>query len=270
TSNPTIKKRISLTGAQKKELCKKKHDNPNLKGVELAKVYEISEQSVSDILKCSEYWLDLDDAFALTQTKCQRKSNYPNLEEALLAQCNIILLLNNALSHNSENIQNLSNVHIHFLSLNTTFRLQPIDQGIAYDAITKDNPTPSELTIYNAINFSAQAWENVTANTIIHSWSRANILPTTEIFDDNFIFTSEETELEIEIINLIEHLLISDPSDVQEYINIDNYIDIEESLTVNDIVDIVNRQGERESEKEEQDKEIVKISDAIVELDNLI
>ncbi|CAG8725837.1 7070_t:CDS:1, partial [Dentiscutata heterogama] len=140
----------------------------------------------------------------------------------------------------------------------------------AYDAITKNNPTPSELTIYDTINFSAQAWENVTANTIIHSWSRANILPTTENFDDNFIFTPEETELEIEIINLIKHLPISDLLDVQEYINIDNYVDIEESLTVNDIVDIVNRQGESESEKEEQDKEIVKIGDAIVGLDNLI
>ncbi|CAG8761957.1 7327_t:CDS:1, partial [Cetraspora pellucida] len=64
------------------ELCKKKHDNPNLKSIELAKVYGISEQSVFDILKRSEYWLDLDDASALTQTKHQRKSDYPNLEEA--------------------------------------------------------------------------------------------------------------------------------------------------------------------------------------------
>ncbi|CAG8742140.1 20895_t:CDS:2, partial [Cetraspora pellucida] len=154
-----------------------------------------------------------------------------------LAQHNIILLLDNTTSHNSENIQNLSNVHIHFLPPNTTSQLQPIDQEIGYKTIT--------------------------ANTIIHSWRRANILPTTENFDDNFIFTPEETKLEIEIINLIEHLLISDPLDVQEYININNYIDIEKSLTVNNIVDIVNRQDESKSEKEEQNKEIVKIGDAI-------
>ncbi|CAG8790761.1 17941_t:CDS:2, partial [Dentiscutata erythropus] len=39
------------------ELCQKKYDNPNLKGVELAKTYGI--------------------------TKYQRKSDYPNIEEAL-------------------------------------------------------------------------------------------------------------------------------------------------------------------------------------------
>ena len=50
-----------------------KHDNPSLTGVQLAKKYEISEQSVSDILKRSEFWLNLDDDSVLAQTKRQRK-----------------------------------------------------------------------------------------------------------------------------------------------------------------------------------------------------
>ena len=44
----------------------------------------------------------------------------------------IILLLDNASSHNSDNISNLSNVRIHFLPPNTTSVLQPLDQGIIY------------------------------------------------------------------------------------------------------------------------------------------
>ena len=45
---------------------------------------------------------------------------------------NIILLLDNASSHKPDNIQNLSNVRIHFLPPNTTSHIQPIDQGIIY------------------------------------------------------------------------------------------------------------------------------------------
>ncbi|CAG8624461.1 24618_t:CDS:1, partial [Cetraspora pellucida] len=77
---------------------------------------------------------------------------------------------------------------------------------------------------------------------------------------------TEETNLE-EIIDLIELLLINDPLDAQEYIEIDNYINIEEDLTTNNIVDLVNRQDKYELE-EEQNEVVVKISDVIVELDN--
>ncbi|CAG8833902.1 16397_t:CDS:2 [Gigaspora margarita] len=248
-SDTNIKKRVSLTGVQKKELCEKKCNNPNLKGVNLAKEYGISEQSVSDILKCSEHWLEWFN------------------NQMRLAQQNIILLLDNASSHNSENIQDLSNIHIHFLPSNTTSCLQPIDQGIeAYDAITEDNPVPSDITLYDAINFVAQAWK------------MAGILLSMEILDDNFTSmhketkseasVSEKAELEAEIINLIERLPIDDPLDVQEYIEVDNYMIIEEDLTINEIIDIVNGQNESESEKEQE--EMVKIGDAIVGLENLI
>ena len=44
----------------------------------------------------------------------------------------IILLLDNASSHNSDNISNLSNVKVHFFPPNTTSVLQPLDQGIIY------------------------------------------------------------------------------------------------------------------------------------------
>ncbi|CAG8721467.1 15503_t:CDS:2 [Cetraspora pellucida] len=143
-SDANIKKRISLTSVQKKELCEKKHSNPNLKDVKLAKE--------ADILLFAE------------------------------------------------------------------------------------NLNDSSISVFEK----------------------------TELED----FVSEKTELEVEIINLIEHLLINDSLNIQEYIKIDNYMNIEEDLTVNDIVNIVNGQDESESEKEHE--EIVKIGDAIIEFDNLI
>ncbi|CAH1769644.1 417_t:CDS:2, partial [Entrophospora sp. SA101] len=56
-------KRKILTKTQKKELCEKKRDNPNIKGVELAQEYGISVQSVSDILKQSSQWLEYDATY---------------------------------------------------------------------------------------------------------------------------------------------------------------------------------------------------------------
>jgi DDE superfamily endonuclease len=44
----------------------------------------------------------------------------------------IILLLDNAQSHNSDNIFNLSHIKVHFLPPNTTSHIQPLDQGIIY------------------------------------------------------------------------------------------------------------------------------------------
>ncbi|CAG8549301.1 17490_t:CDS:1, partial [Cetraspora pellucida] len=63
---------------------------------------------------------------------------------------------------------------------------------------------------------------------------------------------SKKAELEAEIINLIECLSINNPLDVQEYIEIDNYMNIEEDLTINRIIDIVNGQDESELEKEQK------------------
>ncbi|CAG8818266.1 27976_t:CDS:1, partial [Dentiscutata erythropus] len=145
----------------------------------------------------------------------------------------------------------------------------------AYDVITEDNLVPPDVTLYDAINFVAQAWKNVTSSTIIRSWGRAGILSSMENLDDTMheetelkASASEEAKLEAEIINIIECLPIDDPLDIQEYIKIDNYMNIEDDLTINEIVDIVNGQDESESEKEQE--EMVKIGDAIVGLDNLI
>jgi len=48
------------------------------------------------------------------------------------ADRNILLLMDNAKCHETENLETLSNVRVYFLPPNTTSYLQPIDQGIIY------------------------------------------------------------------------------------------------------------------------------------------
>lgn len=44
----------------------------------------------------------------------------------------ILLLLDNASTHQLEDNEQLSNIKLHFLPPNTTAHLQPLDQGIIY------------------------------------------------------------------------------------------------------------------------------------------
>jgi len=48
------------------------------------------------------------------------------------ADRHILLLMDNAKCHETENLETLSNVRVYFLPPNTTSYLQPIDQGIIY------------------------------------------------------------------------------------------------------------------------------------------
>ncbi|CAH1770241.1 1739_t:CDS:1, partial [Entrophospora sp. SA101] len=74
-------KRKILTKAQKKELCEKKRDNPNIKGIDLAQEYGISTQSVSDILRQSSEWLKYEEGSSNTQFR-KKATSHPNIEEA--------------------------------------------------------------------------------------------------------------------------------------------------------------------------------------------
>jgi hypothetical protein len=86
---------------------------------------------------------------------------------------------------------------------------------------------------------------------------------------NNLDSTSEERELETEIVNLIEQLPIIDPLDVREFVNIDDQIGVGESATIDDIVEVMNEQDRCESEEEDREME-VKTNDAILGLDNVV
>ncbi|CAG8436848.1 1536_t:CDS:2 [Scutellospora calospora] len=72
-----------------------------------------------------------------------------------------------------------------------------------FDETNLTNELPDPVTIYDAIQFVVQAWNNVSENTIIHLWQKTGIIPLIEI--DKYLNTevsakinndNEETELE--------------------------------------------------------------------------
>ncbi|GES79076.1 CENP-B homolog protein 2-like [Rhizophagus clarus] len=79
----TLPKIASLTIAQKHEICYKKINEPYIKNKELAELYNVSEGCISDTLKKSQKWLEIDPQAPEAQGKRQNKLNFPEIEEAL-------------------------------------------------------------------------------------------------------------------------------------------------------------------------------------------
>jgi len=69
---------------RKRELCEKKRNFPSIKGRELAEDFGISEQAVSKILKRSSHWLRLELESTTARFKRDRKSTFPEIEEAMI------------------------------------------------------------------------------------------------------------------------------------------------------------------------------------------
>ena len=79
----TLRKRKSLTAAQKKKICLKKISTPSLKQKDIAKEYDVSEGMVSDILKEKDRWLVIDNDSYQASLKHEKKIQFPIIEEAL-------------------------------------------------------------------------------------------------------------------------------------------------------------------------------------------
>ena len=78
------KKRIHLTAAQKFEICSIKQREPNKKNVDLATEFGISTSQVSDIIRSSNKWLQVDPNSYQATLKKLRPSPLINIEEALI------------------------------------------------------------------------------------------------------------------------------------------------------------------------------------------
>ncbi|CAI2197747.1 7305_t:CDS:2 [Funneliformis geosporum] len=98
----------------------------------------------------------------------------------------IILLIDNAKCHNCKNINNLSNIKVHFLPPNTISYFQLLDQ--------ESDPIPLPIDILDSINLIAKAWKKVTKKTIINK-EYINI--------DDELIVEEELSLE-EIVNIVK------------------------------------------------------------------
>ncbi|CAG8696237.1 5621_t:CDS:2, partial [Funneliformis mosseae] len=73
----TLPKRISLTLAQKHEICLRKVTEPSIKNKELAVIYNVSKGCISDTLKKSQKWFEIDSQTPEAQGKRQNKYIHP-------------------------------------------------------------------------------------------------------------------------------------------------------------------------------------------------
>src|SRR6266540_6309847 len=121
---------------------------------------------------------------------------------------NILLLVDNVLTHALYKTTYLTNITIKYLPPNITSHLQPYDQDIinsfksqyqklylrnrvkAFDKFREFGIEPVEININKCIKYIAYAWNNVTRITIEHCWTKADILPN----NDDEDYTNAELE----------------------------------------------------------------------------
>ncbi|CAG8639170.1 5379_t:CDS:2 [Paraglomus occultum] len=94
----TKNSRAALTGAQKKDLCQKKLNNPSFTNKELARLFHCEESTVSEILTNKEHWLNVDETSLAGRAKRRRQSDYPNIEEAMAPKLTILDAINFSVS----------------------------------------------------------------------------------------------------------------------------------------------------------------------------
>ncbi|GES96528.1 tigger transposable element-derived protein 6-like [Rhizophagus clarus] len=87
-------KRVVLTHAQKHQLCLDSQKTPRLTQTELANLYNIKQNTVSDILKKKDKWLFINPDSEESNKQREKQVHFPQVEEALS------LWITNALSAN--------------------------------------------------------------------------------------------------------------------------------------------------------------------------
>jgi hypothetical protein len=133
------------------------------------------------------------------------------------------------------------------------------------------------LTILDAINFAAGAWNRVKQRVIQSSWRRSGILP--PMVQSPYSMANEtEENLESEVINLVEQLPLEESmTTVREYIdleegtyNVTDYTEEQDSCMMREIVATIQGHSEEEEEEEEEELEKVSSAEAINNIDNLL
>src|SRR6266498_5918948 len=79
-----IKKRVVLIFAQKQQLCLDSQKIPRLTQEELAILYNIKQNTVSDILKQKDKWLSINPNLEKANKQRERFVYFPQVEKALL------------------------------------------------------------------------------------------------------------------------------------------------------------------------------------------
>ena len=163
----------------------------------------------------------------------------------------VILLIDNATSHSSENL-NLTNVTVKYLPPNTTAHIQPIDAGIIrtfksyyrnllirhFLQCIEDNEEQT-ISLKQAITNVKEAWTSVKQSTIENCWRHVKILPSDETADiDND--PSDDLPLS-ELRRLLSQLPTKDRMEANDYINVDSSAETGDSLSDRSILQLVHK-----------------------------
>jgi hypothetical protein len=142
----------------------------------------------------------------------------------------------------------------------------------AYEISQELNKAVIPLNIYDAINFSKDAWNAVSQQTIFHCWQHTGILPQDDLDEtDNEIEDDQGVCDELELQDLIYELPFDDFMDVNEFLHIDDCLKGDEGLTDDEIISMVksNNDGSKADPNEEPLK-IISKKKALEYLDELI
>jgi len=130
------------------------------------------------------------------------------------------------------------------------------------------------LNIYDAINFSKNAWDSVSQQTIFNCWQHTRILPQDEMSDtieDHEDHEDQAIRDEMEIQELIYQLPFDDPMDVVDFLHIDDCLKGSEGLTDDEIVSMIkSKNSEPEKDPNEGPLEVISTKEALGHLDDLV
>ncbi|CAG8600491.1 15490_t:CDS:2 [Gigaspora rosea] len=115
---------------------------------------------------------------------------------------------------------------------------------------------PEELTIKDAIDFTATAWKKanfLSPGTICNCWRKTGILPEgflNELFPLEEPDQADESNITDEIQNLIMRLPLDQPMDAREYVIVNNNLITTEIPTNEEIIEVVKNRNCIEPEEE--------------------
>ena len=116
----------------------------------------------------------------------------------------------------------------------------------------------NKLNVKEAINYIAEAWDNVTQETIQNCWKKTGILPS---YDDDDIDETNEQDLELDELDDLDIDYLPEADSLQEYFQIlDQEIPAEEHLTEDQIINLVQDEEDENESDTDTDEEIPPVS----------
>src|SRR5579884_1539625 len=113
-----------------------------------------------------------------------------------------------------------------------------------------NTPIP-ELTILDAIKFTADAWNHVEPVTITSSWRKTGIIPQVLSSIDEFLYLPLDIKEDDEAIQcLIDQFRLQNPLTAREYLEIDLTLQSENILDDDVIIFLVQNEEAIEEEEE--------------------